>query len=64
MADIVELSHPDNVELVAGAVQNWADLPAPAAAEPLLRSVRSLISSDCSLGASRSLTQIVSSLAI
>ena len=40
MADIVELSHPDNVELVAGAVQNWADLPAPAAAEPLLRSVR------------------------
>lgn len=39
MADIVELSHPDNVELVAGAVQNWADLPAPAAAEPLLRSV-------------------------
>jgi len=34
MADIVELSHPDNVELVAGAVQNWADLPAPAAAEP------------------------------
>lgn len=37
MADIVELTFPDNVELVAGATQNWADLAQPAAAAPVLR---------------------------
>lgn len=37
MADIVELNHPDNVELVAGASQNWVDLGEPAASTAALR---------------------------
>jgi len=37
MADIVELTFPDNVELVAGATQNWTDLDEPAASTPVLR---------------------------
>lgn len=35
MARIVELTYPDNVTLVPGAVQNWVDLDSPAAATPL-----------------------------
>lgn len=37
MAQIVELTHPDNVELVRGAVQNWSDLDDPAGSTAVLR---------------------------
>ncbi len=37
MARIIPLTHPDNVTLLPGAVQNWRDLEAPAAAGPLPR---------------------------
>ena len=44
MARIVELTYPDNVTLVAGAVQNWVDLSSPGATSPLLhRLVESLL---------------------
>ncbi len=39
MADIVELTRPDNVELLPGAVQNWHDLGSAAGASGVLRSL-------------------------
>lgn len=39
MARIVELTYPDNVTLVSGAVQNWVDLDTPGATAPLLHAL-------------------------